>query len=197
VWVAEQVSNLQAELDAAGIRLTLVPGTEVYIDKDTIADYQARRVFPLNGSRYMLVELPFHDWPPFSEPVLFELLRLGLRPIMAHPERNAVIQADPGCLFALVSQGMLTQVNATSLLGLNNGHARETARTLLEHNLAHILASDSHHFRHRPPVLSDAVRVAAEIVGEEAARAMVIDRPQAVLNDDLVPVPRPIPVSRS
>jgi protein-tyrosine phosphatase len=193
-WVTEQVSRLQAELDAAGIPLSLVPGAEVYITRDLLADYQARRVFPLNGSRYMLVELPFHDWPDYTDSVLLELLDIGITPIMAHPERNSVIQADPGCLFDLVSRGLLTQVNGASLLGENNGRARNTARLLIEHNLAHILASDSHHARHRPPVLSPAVRVAAEIVGEEAARAMVVERPQAILNNQVVQVPRPIPI---
>ncbi len=193
-WVAEQVRRFQAELDAAAVPLTVVSGTEVFITKDLLADYRARRIFPLNGSRYMLVELPFQDWPAHAEPLLYELLRRDIIPIMAHPERNSVIQADPGSVFELVKAGMLTQINGASLLGENNGHARETARILLEHNLAHILASDAHHSRHRPPVLSQAVRLAAEIVGEEAARAMVVERPRAILQDEVVRVPRPVPI---
>ena len=68
---------------------------------------------------------------------------------------------------------------------------------MLKRGLIHVLASDSHDVRHRPPVLSKAVEAVAAVVGEEAARRMVEDTPQAILDgQDIVTEAAEPPVSR-
>jgi protein-tyrosine phosphatase len=55
---------------------------------------------------------------------------------------------------------------------------------LLQQNLVHIIASDGHTARGtRKPLLSAGVAAAARVVGREAARNMVEDIPQAILQD--------------
>jgi len=43
--------------------------------------------------------------------------------------------------------------------------------------LVTILGSDAHNVEHRPPVVSEGMDAAAKLVGEQAARSLLIDRP--------------------
>ncbi len=193
-WVQERVDGLQSVLDEQGIPLKVVPGVETYIAPDLIQHLKEERAFTLNGSRYLLIELPLHSWPLYTEQVLFEVQVQGLVPIVAHAARYLEVQEDPNRILGLVERGALVQLTAGSLTGQFGRRARDTARRLLEHNLAHLIASDSHSARSRPPRLTPGVEVAAEIIGPERARAMVTTAPAAVLDDAPLPTEPPKPV---
>ena len=77
--------------------------------------------------------------------------------------------------------GALTQVTAGSITGRFGPKARDFAHALLARGLVHVIASDSHDARHRPPTLSEGMRAAAELVGEAAARRMVLETPQGAV----------------
>ena len=132
--------------------------------------------------RYLLLELPYQQIPMHVDDTIFQLRLLGITPLMAHPERVAYYLEDIERVAASVRLGALTQVTAASLTGRFGDKARDFARALLERNLIHVLASDSHDVRYRPPILSEAVRVAASLVGEAAARRLVEGTPQAILD---------------
>ena len=189
--IVSLVADLQAELDARRIGIELVPGVEAYIAPDLIEQLRAGRAFTLGGTRYLLLELPLSAYPIYTEQVIFELQVEGIVPILAHPERNAVIQEDPNILFNLVQRGVLSQITAASLTGAFGPLARERALVFLEHNLAHVIASDAHGLSHRTPVLSGGVSEAAKVVGEERARAMVTAVPAAILRDEEIEIEPP------
>ena len=148
---------------------------------------------PFDNSRYVLVELGFSSYPLYTEQVLFELQVHGFVPILAHPERYHAVQEDPNLLGGLVEKGVLCQLTAASLMGEWGSRARETAFTLLEHSMAHLIASDAHSPSRRPPVLSPAVREAGRRVGEERAQAMVTTVPGSILEDREMAIEPPVP----
>lgn len=191
-----RVADLGLELAARGLELEVLPGLEVFITPDTPAHHAQGRVYTMNGSRYMLVEFPLSVFPSYVEQILFELQLRQLVPVIAHPERNSTIAADPQRLLRLVERGMLVQVTAGSILGIFGARTRETAESLLTRRLAHVIASDAHSAGGRAPVLSAAMRRASELIGEEAARAMVTSVPAAILRNDVVELPRPQPPPR-
>jgi len=90
----------------------------------------------------------------------------GITPIIAHPERNAQIQTDKHLMKKLIKAGALAQIKGASLLGDFGASAQRTAEELLAKGLVHIIASDAHS-NSRPPILSQAVNVAVEIIGEK------------------------------
>jgi protein-tyrosine phosphatase len=177
------VKELQEELTRHAIQLRVLPGLEVRIDLDTPAEARDGQVMTLNHSRYLLVELPFDHYPPYVEHVLFELQVSGLVPILAHPERCSIFASNPETLFHLVERGVLVQVTAASIAGEFGPAVQAFTRVLLEHRLAHVIASDAHSARLRPPVLSDAVRIAAGWIGDQEATAMVTTVPRAIVED--------------
>jgi len=90
--------------------------------------------------------------------------------------------------------GCLGQVTAMSLTGELGPKIRQLAERLLTNRLIHFIASDAHSINGRPPILSEAVRVAGRIIGEEEAQKMVTEYPQAILEGRRPKVPEPIPI---
>ena len=136
----------------------------------------------MNGTRHALVELPFFGHPDYVEPVLYDIQEGGITPVLAHPERIELVQRDPELLHAFVERGMLTQVTAGSVTGLFGDEVKRLTHSLLRRGLVHILASDTHAASGpRSPALLPGMEAAAEIVGADKARAMVLDTPRAVI----------------
>lgn len=189
--VRDGVEDLRQALGDHGVELRVLPGLEVLLTPMTPALAKNGMVFPLNGSRYLLVELVSHSLPRYTEQVLYELQLQGYVPLLAHPERCKAFQEDIGILLRMVERGILTQVTAGSILGVFGRSAQNTAKVMLEHNLAHVIASDAHSASSRPPVLSEAVEYARRIVGEDLALAMVTSIPEALINDEVPDLPEP------
>ena len=167
--------------EAEGV--TLLPGAEVYYTADLAARARAGELLTVGDrGRHLLLELPYQQVPMHVDDSIFQLRLLGITPLMAHPERVAYYLDDIERVAASVRLGALTQVTACSLTGKFGDKARQFALAMLERNLIHVLATDSHDVRYRPPILSEAVRTAAAIVGEAGARRMVEDTPQAILD---------------
>ena len=177
--------------------VTLLPGAEVYYTADLAARARANELMTVgDGGRYLLLELPYQQAPLRVDDTIFQLRLLGITPLMAHPERVAYYLEDIERVAASVRLGALTQVTGSSLTGRFGDKARDFARAMLERNLIHVLASDGHDVRYRPPVLSDAVRAVASLIGETAARRLVEDTPQAILDGREVEIEEALPPFR-
>ncbi len=75
------------------------------------------------------------------------------------------------------------QVTAGSITGRFGSDARYYAERMLDEGIVHILATDAHGIKHRPPALEEGKQEAERWVGPEEAARMVLDRPQAILDD--------------
>lgn len=139
------------------------------------------------GGPYALIEFPHLVVPPGSERPLLELMSKQITPIIAHPERNAMLIDKPHRFYELVSIGVLGQMDTGSMTGQFGKRVQKAARVMLENGLIHFIASDCHNTRNRLAGMSNAVALTAKIVGEEYARAMAGDNPAAVVEG------RPIP----
>jgi protein-tyrosine phosphatase len=140
------------------------------------------------GGPYLLVEFPHAVVPLGSERALFELMSNGIRPIIAHPERNHMLIAEPERLFGLIEMGALGQADTGSFTGRFGKKVQEAAEIMLENGLLHIMASDCHNTRSRLPGMSAAVASVAELVGSDFASAMADGNPDAVVRGERIPV---------
>jgi protein-tyrosine phosphatase len=85
------------------------------------------------------------------------------------------------------------QVTASALTGAWGQGVGSTAKWLLEHDAVHVLASDAHDSVYRTPVLSAGRTVAAELCGQDIARALVDDNPLAIISGKPLPYfPEPV-----
>jgi protein-tyrosine phosphatase len=62
---------------------------------------------------------------------------------------------------------------------------------MIEGGLGHVVASDGHDSRHRPPVLRAAAEAIAGRLGEEQAREMCESRPASLVAGEDIDVPLP------
>jgi protein-tyrosine phosphatase len=180
----ERLASLRSGLELAGIELDVRSGGEIALPWATRLAPEELRRFGLGGTRYLLVETPYYGWPLNLPDVLFSLLDDGFVPVLAHPERNADVAADPGRLTELVRAGVLVQVTAASVDGRIGRRALECGRYLIRSGLAHLLASDAHHASVREVGMAEA----AHRVGDPAlAHWLTWDVPAAILADADIP----------
>lgn len=119
--------------------------------------------------------------PESLDGALGRLRESGVTPIITHPERHGILQRRIGQIKAWVRAGCLVQVTAQSLLGGFGKAARRSSEEMLGLDLVHLVASDGHDLRYRPPVLGEAYRLVSAGYGEEAANALFRQNPAAVL----------------
>ena len=194
VDIRRHTAVLQTALDEAGIALKLVTGADVHIRPDFVTAIREDAILTLNNSRYVLFEPPHHVAPPRMEDILFELLAAGYVPILTHPERLTWLPSSYGMLERLVRSGVWIQLTAGSLTGSFGKAPHDLALRMLQDGLVHILATDAHSLHRRPPKLSDAVVVAASILGADEAGRLVWARPKAVIENstEVLALPPPI-----
>lgn len=181
--IYERVQALQFELSRRAIPLRLLAGHEALIKPGLVEDIQLGRLATLNGSRYLLLELWNNMWLPETEQVIFELRACGIVPVLAHPERYLAIQQDSGRLAALLDQGVLAQLTAGSLVGIQGRTARKCAETLLKRGLIHCIASDAHGPHRRPPAIRDGLRAVERLVGQAQAQRLIQSHPASIVQN--------------
>jgi len=181
--IAAAIAALRADLDAEGIPLQLVMGADVHLDPAMVDGLQRGRIPTLNGSRYFLFEPPHHVAPPRLEDELFRVMTAGYVPVLTHPERLSWIDSHYPLFTELVKRGVWMQLTAASVTGKFGKAAAYWAHKFLDDGLVHIIASDAHHSRKRPPILSEAREWVAARYGREEAEAMVFTRPRGILDN--------------
>jgi protein-tyrosine phosphatase len=136
----------------------LTTGAEVRI-RPSLGKYIQKCCVPtLGNTKYVLVEFPSHRISSEEMEYVHELTIRGYVPIMAHPERNAVLQRKPYILDELMALGMHTQVTAQCFVTSGDDKLTQTkfAWKLLEQGRVTVIASDAHNTSSRPPGLLEA-----------------------------------------
>lgn len=191
--VLENVESLQSRIDAAGVKLRLAPGCEIFVDTDLADRIKSGELLTYGDARrYILLEFSFQQYPVRPEDLIFRLKLSGVTPVIAHPERIRWFQEDVDRLEALVRAGALAQVTGSSLEGTFGSRVRAITERMMERRCVHMIASDAHDLSYRPPGLRKAVEVAEGIVGGEAALRMVREIPAAVVEGREVRVDAPV-----
>ena len=190
-FLRQKVDELNAELQG---RPRIVLGCELRFTHDVVNQLcKAKSAPTINDGPYALIEFPHQVVPLGSERALFELMSQQIRPIIAHPERNMMLMAEPEKFYELVELGALGQLDTGSITGQFGKRVELAARVMLEHGLIHFIASDCHNTRNRLPGMSAAVKVVAELIGAEYAEAYAKDNPLAVIEGRAIPT-RPAPL---
>ena len=180
-----RLAEVRAAVAAEGIPLDVVPGGEVALERIPELPAEELRRFGLGGNpSWVLLEFSYFGWPLDLEERLFRLRGHGIRGVIAHPERNAEVQANPERLERAVRGGALVQITAASLDGRLGKGSRQAAFRLLELELAHLVASDAHAPSIRQIGMRDAVRAIGD---EELAHWLTEAVPRAIVDGTPLP----------
>lgn len=174
---------VQAELAQrkAGQQITLLPGQEIPLRPETADELLAGQVMSLaDAGKYCLVEPPFDHLPGWTADALARIVAVGIRPVLAHPERNMVIQRDPELVREFVEAGALLQLTAMSIEGVNGRRAFDASAYILEQGMAGLVSSDSHSPTWRPPTLRIAYHRLIEMTDQPTAYRLCAATPAAI-----------------
>ena len=184
--ITTRVKKLQARLSEEGIGLKLTVGADAHLTPELLGRLKKGTAPSLAGGRYFLLEPPHTVAPPRFGEATFDFVAAGYVPVLTHPERLSWIKQHYHVFAQLVKSGVWMQITAGSLCGRFGDAAKYFGEKMLGEGLVHILATDAHSLKHRPPLLAEGRRAAEKYVGREEARRLVIDRPKAIL-DNLPP----------
>ncbi len=140
----EQVREKIREELQPHTKINLYIGNEVYICEDILTLLETKEISTLNHSKYLLVELPMTSKLRNLEDIIYQLIRKGIVPIIAHPERYLYVQQDITYLDQYLEMGVLFQSNYGSILGLYGKNVKKTVKALLKRNYISFLGSDLH-----------------------------------------------------
>jgi protein-tyrosine phosphatase len=177
--VAGKIEELRQAVNGA---IRIHTGCDFHLSFDNIQDsLENPSKYAINHKRYVLVEFSDLLIPKTTSDVFYQMQSAGMIPIITHPERNMLLQKRLDKLEAWVESGCLLQVTALSLLGRFGKPAKAFADRLLLKGLAHIVASDAHDTKYRPPLLAEAYQYVAKTCGEEHAELLFKKNPAATL----------------
>ncbi len=179
------VAELNRAARDAGIPIEVLTGGELDLEYAARLDDATLARFGLGGNpAVVLLECPYVGWPLDLRDLVFQLATRGFSVVLAHPERNPDVQADPELLRPLVDAGVLVQLTAASVDGRLGSRPRQASRALLDAGLVHLLASDAH----APQVREVGMAAAAAAVGDAPlARWLTEDVPAAIVSGSQVP----------
>ncbi|MCT6850782.1 MAG: tyrosine protein phosphatase [Staphylococcus epidermidis] len=166
------VNNLQKTFYDNNINIELRAGQEVHINGDLLDEIDRGDVLYADGQskKYIMLELPHHGVPEYTQNIVFEMMIRGITPIIVHPERNLGFQNNPDILYELVEQGCLTQITATSYVGGFGKNIQRFTEDIIESGLGFMFSSDAHNLSGRRFMMQEAFQKLSSNLGEDIAK---------------------------
>ncbi|WP_367365116.1 tyrosine-protein phosphatase [Pediococcus parvulus] len=157
--VIQQTQEFQVELDRHKIPLKVFPGQEVRINGDLLTALdQDDILFADEGGQYLMLEFPDDDIPNYTSNMIYELMQRGIIPIIVHPERNTKIMKEPDILYRLLNRGCLSQITASSYVGIFGHKVQKFSKQLIRTGQAYVFASDAHDLPNRKYEMNNAFK---------------------------------------
>ena len=183
----ERLAQLTATIGEA-IRLHI--GCDFHLTFDNIQDaIQNPAKYTIDRQNYLMVEfndmLIFHN----TAEIFGRLMDAGMIPVITHPERNSLLRQRIDKIAEWVEAGTRVQVTAQSLTGRFGKRAETFSRELLDRNLVHVIASDAHDCKHRPPRMDEAFAWLKENYSEATAMLLCVTNPGAALSGEAMQIP--------
>ena len=171
------------------IPLYLYLGNEIFMDPSILALIKKNEIAPINGSRYILIELPVSR--PMNEMMefLFYFRSKDFVPIIAHPERYVYLQENHELIEKFLKMGCLFQGNFSNILEKYGAHAKKLFLYMLKNNQYHFLATDIHHeddilFKKMKKVKKEIIK----LTSKEKFQELTYDNPLKVLKNENIEI---------
>ena len=159
----------------------IVLGCEVHLVHNLSA-FPELPLLCIQNTDYILLEMPSSEWKDEDFEEIYQITKLGLKPIIAHIDRYFDMEEKFSELFSL---NLLFQANAESFI------SRDTRRklySLFEKDALHIVGSDMHNTALRPPNLAEGYAVIEKKFGKEYAGYLDFAS-HKVLKNAIAPMP--------
>jgi len=184
--VREVVATVNQVFETEHIPLKLLPGAEYYWDFEFFKMMENDQLLTINNNgKYVLVEFPFLSIPRGIEEVTFKMGMKGIKPLLAHPERNGDIIKDYRKALDLERWGFYLQVDLLSLCGVHGPDVKKTAELLIKNNAFHAAAADCHSLAQAQEALAGGIQRLKKIAGDNGVERLLHTNPLAFIEGNL------------
>lgn len=143
--IGNALEILKAELIKQAIDIEIEAAAEHYFDETFEPRVENKKLMTM-GDNYALFEFSFINRPPNVVEVVQKMIKLGYKPILAHPERYNYM--DLAQLKNVKEWGCNLQLNTISLTGYYGKDVKKRAEEMVDNELVDFISSDMHHLRH-------------------------------------------------
>ncbi|QNQ84412.1 exopolysaccharide biosynthesis protein [Lactobacillus sp. PV037] len=184
--VIKLTEQFQEQLKQEKIDLTIFPSQEVRLSSEIPAALDSDDIlFCDEDGTYMLLEMPSEDVPLYAKEMTYQLLARGITPIIVHPERNSRILKEPELLQKFLEQGCLTQVTASSYVGVFGNKIADLSERLIAAGQVATFASDAHSLAKRESKMTEAYDKLSKEAGSDVV-AIFKQNAQDIINGENV-----------
>lgn len=141
------LEKVKSAVKAANIPISLFAAAEYYIDDGFIKKLETEKLLTF-GENYLLFEVSYINCPDNINEIIFKMMVMGYKPIMAHPERYPFWYKNFDQYKQFKDNGVLLQLNTNSLCGYYGHEAKKIAEKLIDNNLVDLLGTDTHSTKH-------------------------------------------------
>lgn len=192
----ELINNINNKLILENINIKIYNGAEAYISNN-LNELINNSILPtINGSRYLLMELPMNSEIIYLDEIIGSLKQNGIIPIIAHPERYSYVQKNPIMLAKLIEQGVLFQANYGSIIGKYGKQAEKTIKKLLKSNMIHFLGTDAHRSKSVYIQMNIILKKIEKLIGKEKLEKISTINPTKVINNKEIEIDEPTKIKK-
>ena len=163
--------------------LNLYIGNEIYFTDDVPGLLSDGRLCTLAGSKYVLTEFAVNVNYDILKNSLYRILLEGFIPVLAHVERYDCLYKKISLVEDLVNMGAYIQVNTESVTKNTPRRIRKFVNKLIDNDLLHIIASDTHDMKHRKPQFNECIALLRKKYNDEYIKMLLIDNPDKIIHD--------------
>lgn len=178
--VLKQYQLLKDLIIKEGLPITTAIGNELYLNEDNVSDMIGKKAYTLGDSQYVLVELPFTQFYPFHETLLYKLQLAGFKIVLAHIERYDYLVRHTNKLDDLLGRGILGQLSCKCIL---DSRTQKLAFDWIEKGYVQVVASDAHNITSRPVNSLKAYNIIVRQYGATVAETLFTTNPQLIIDD--------------
>ena len=193
--IHQATGALEQALRDQGIAMSVFPCAEVMAHPQTSEHWRAGNLLSVaDRKEYLLLEMPHGVFVELL-PTVRRLRAFGLRPILAHPEREPRFLHEPGEIEALIEAGCLVQVSSRNVTDPKTAADGRALKDWFRRGIVHVLGSDGHSVHRRPPHLAEAYRRISEWLDPAQADRIASGNGLAIVHGLPLRIPRPAPRS--
>lgn len=160
--------------------ISLLCGFEVHADS-LLLERTSFGALCLAGTPWILLERSYIDTDDLLHDILDELLKQGLRPIIAHPERYVDFFDDFDEMQQFASRGVQFQLTSDAVAGDEGTDIQQWCMRAIELNLAHYVATGMHSPNQNRPRMNAAAQAIENTLGYDIMFQVMYRNPERLL----------------
>ncbi len=157
-FIRSKTRHLAQMLQDKDIGLKVFPCAEVMVHPEMESSWLEGRLLSVaDRKEYLLLEMPHGLFVDLRE-IVHDLREHGIRPILAHPERQPELLNEPGWIEQFIQAGCLVQVSSGSVTDPKSRADANALKDWFKRGIVHVMGSDAHSPRRRRPQMAGAYR---------------------------------------